>query len=251
MATKLVSYCAFRPPPPSYTFDQQSMIESNGTYIVHLRPGFAKEPDTECKVVFVYCHGNAEDLGMVVPTLQTYATNIPAEVVGFDYTGYGPDQTEEPSEEACYENLEDVLDYLKAVGTETKDIVLIGRSLGSGPTCHVASQYPFAGVILESPFLSPILTKLPFTIPFFDIFHNASKVSKFACPLMIIHGDRDRVVPYRNGVKLYHTVSEDKRHKFITVEGAGHNDLFLNIADLNAYLQDIREFAQKICTLIE
>jgi pimeloyl-ACP methyl ester carboxylesterase len=187
---------------------------------------------------------------MIVDTLATYATNLKAEVLGYDYTGYGPDQTEQPSEEACYQNMQDVLDYLKAVGVETTDIVLIGRSLGSGPPCHAAAQYAFAGVVLEAPFLSPILTKFPFTIRFLDIFHNVSKVGDFACPVMIIHGDNDRVVPYSNGAKLFAALREDARHKFITLEGAGHNNMFSNIANLNSYLQDIRLFVQS-CTLAD
>lgn len=240
----VVSRLSFQPPPPSYD-STKGIVVAGSTNILHVNHGFANDETVECNVVFVYSHGNAEDLGICGRRVAMYAKALNAEFVAYDYTGYGPDQTEQPSEEACYRNIQDVIDYLKACGIETERIILFGRSLGSGPTCHIASLYEFAGIVLDSPFTSPIRTKLPFTIPFMDIFDNLSKIESTAAPVMIIHGDQDQVVPYRHGVELFTSLQEERQYKFITVTGAGHNNLFENIATLHSFLEDLKEFAAK------
>jgi len=84
----------------------------------------------------------------------------------YDYTGYGMAYDEgSPSEEDCYSDIEAAFKYLRFnLGVPSKNIVLYGRSLGSGPSCYMASGTaesedpslggPVGGVILHAPFLS-------------------------------------------------------------------------------------------------
>jgi pimeloyl-ACP methyl ester carboxylesterase len=73
-------------------------------------------------------------------------------VLAYDYDGYGlSDKT--PSESSCYDNMWSVIEYLKTKNIMTKDIVLYGRSLGTGPSVEFASRHTFKGLVLGTYFL--------------------------------------------------------------------------------------------------
>jgi pimeloyl-ACP methyl ester carboxylesterase len=89
-----------------------------------------------------------------------------------------------------------------------ENIVLYGRSLGTGPSCYLAAKYDreflFRGIILQSPFLSifRIALSSPVTLPG-DMFANVDRVPKIRSPLIIVHGVVDGVVPFEHGRKLF------------------------------------------------
>eukprot|EP00698_Gefionella_okellyi_P012234 TRINITY_DN3285_c0_g1_i2.p2 TRINITY_DN3285_c0_g1~~TRINITY_DN3285_c0_g1_i2.p2 ORF type:complete len:131 (+),score=27.22 TRINITY_DN3285_c0_g1_i2:725-1117(+) len=82
----------------------------------------------------------------------------------------------------------------------------VGRSVGTGPTVHEAARQPaascFLGVMLISPLLSAFRVGLGRTLPF-DKFCNIDKIGKIECPVFILHGDSDEVVPFAHGQELH------------------------------------------------
>lgn len=241
--TYIVERLAFCPPnPPGYD-SVDDIVVAGSTHILHLNPGKCLS-DSGRDVVVLYSHGNAEDLGKVEKMLKDFAGHWDVELVAYDYTGYGPNQTQKPSEEACYANMEEVLGYLATENIDSSQIVLMGRSLGSGPTCHAASLRQFAGVVLISPLLSAARTKIPMDLGKIDIFCNIDKVDRIHWPLLVIHGDQDRVVPYSHGTELYNAAP--KAHTFVTVEDAGHNDLFYGPGRLSAFLLTVAKFMDSL-----
>lgn len=134
---------------------------------------------------------------------------------------------------ACYSDIECVLQYLtKEVKKPMENIILFGRSLGSGPTIDLASKYPnLAGMILQSPLRSVIKTQVPdwvgFVLQKIDMFPNEEKITKIRTfPVFIIHGKLDAVVPYSHGLHLYQELKKNNTSvDYFWVSGCGHNDI--------------------------
>ncbi len=103
----------------------------------------------------------------------------------------------------------------------------MGRSLGTGVAVEVASRRPPRLLILVSPYTSlvdmgrSLVGPLaPFLVP--DRFDNLSKIAALTCPIVIVHGTRDEVVPFEMGRRL---AAAGRNVRFIPLEGRGHNDL--------------------------
>jgi len=186
----------------------------------------------------LYSHGNAEDLGLVAPLLARLREWGFA-VLAYDYRGYGMSQGT-PSERGAYEDVDAAYAYLtRALGVSPRRIIAYGRSVGSGPAVDLATRRPLAGLIVESGFLTAfrVLTRVPL-LPF-DKFRNADKIARVSCPVLVMHGMQDEVVPFAHGRRLFGAAPEPKR--FLWVDGAGHNDFMLVAGDRQA--QALREFA--------
>ena len=185
----------------------------------------------------LFSHGNAEDLGMMYPRMKDLALVLGVNILAYEYTGYGlsipgPTTTrgknyghdevrdsneslnykrgkgrthgddgisnEGPSENMIYRNAEAAYRYL----TEDRkippqQIILYGRSLGSGPSCYLAAKTALngnsvGGLVLHSPFLSVYkvvadLNGLDMSLVG-DLFHNERRARNIRCPTLIIHG---------------------------------------------------------------
>lgn len=146
------------------------------------------------KYTIVYSHGNATDCGAMFPMYCMMATHLQVNVVGYDYTGYGASMEfgNPPTEKQTYRDIKAVYQYCldaKLVTDPAKELVLYGQSVGSGPSCYLASQKPVAGLILHSPILSGlrVITDSRM-LACFDIFPNVNRVRKIKVPLFVIHG---------------------------------------------------------------
>merc|ERR1712110_640537 len=105
-------------------------------------------------------HGNAEDLLDLRPELRWLAGELDVDVIGYDYHGYGL-SSGFCGEQGCVQAARACLDYLLKRGVDPGSVVLVGRSLGSGPTVELAAEEPsIAGVVLQSAILSVLRTRL-------------------------------------------------------------------------------------------
>ncbi len=109
----------------------------------------------------------------------------------------------------------------------------------------IAATRPVGGLVLEAPFLSAPRVVTRIRILPIDPFPNLKSIKKVKCPILMFHGTDDRVVPYTQGKALFARASEPKQ--FVSVEGGDHND-FPTVMGLGAYLQTIRDFAEKNST---
>jgi len=183
------------------------------------------------KITFLFSHGNAEDLGMMYNRMKEMARVLGVNVMAYDYTGYGM-SSGEPSEEMCYRNIEVAYKYLREDrNIAASHIVLYGRSLGSGPSVHLARKTAMAnesvaGLILHSPFLSiyRIVMDCGFNLVG-DMFKNSTNAKDVICPVLIIHGTKDEVVPFWHGDQLLQTFPPNCRARPYWVEDLGHNNI--------------------------
>ena len=210
----------FLPPPSSYRAGQLPivMVPSEGGPIATLHL-----PNPRAAVTLLYAHGNAEDLGHAAPWLEEIRRAGFA-VLAFDYRGYGASTGGPPSTEGATRDMEAVYGHaVRTLGIAPSRLVLYGRSVGSGPATELAARVPVGGLVLESAFLSTfrVLTKVPL-LPF-DRFPNLRHLRQVRCPVLVIHGTDDEVIPVSHGRRLFEIAAEPKAA--LWVEGAHHNDV--------------------------
>lgn len=174
------------------------------------------------------CHGNNEDIGNTDPSAVAETFNV--NICMFDYAGYGLHSCSIPSEKACQEDVIAVYEHLTKVKGVTLDkLIIYGRSLGSAIGCYLTNYLcqlntPPKSLILVSPLMSAIRTVININIPFLDMFQNHLLAPNITCPVLILHGDDDRVVHYSSGLELSTLFPNLKR--FVTLEGRGHCDIW-------------------------
>lgn len=105
--------------------------------------------------VVLYLHGNAEDLGMSFCFLKHMTAQFRVGVLAVEYPGYGLLAKCEANEENLYQAAHTALRFLvDTLGVRYKHVILMGRSIGSGPACYLASKFPIGGLLLVAPFAS-------------------------------------------------------------------------------------------------
>jgi fermentation-respiration switch protein FrsA (DUF1100 family) len=225
----------FLPPSPTYRDGSGTIGLTTGDGVrisaVHL-------PNPEAEFTILYSHGNAEDLGLVAPMLARLRAWGFA-VFAYDYRGYGTSGGT-PSERGVYEDVDAAYTHLtRTMGVPPRRIIAYGRSVGSGPAVDLAARRPLAGLVVESGFVTAfrVMTRVPL-LPF-DEFRNVDKMARVRCPVLVMHGEEDDVVPVVHGRQLFRAAPEPKR--FLWVPGAGHNDFTLVAGDRHA--RALREFA--------
>src|SRR6478735_2880240 len=181
------------------------------------------------KPVVLYFHGNGGSLRLRVDRFRALAAEGLG-LVALSYRGYGG-STGQPTEAGLIEDARTA--YALAIARYPAErIAAWGESLGTGVAVALAAEKPVARVILESPFSSAvdIAARRYWFVPvrwlMKDQFRSDLRVGKVAAPVLVLHGERDAVVPIALGERLYALVNAPKR--FVRFPGAGHNDLGAN-----------------------
>ena len=178
--------------------------------------------------VILFSHGNYQTLADIKSFCEDFQKHGYS-IMAYDYAGYGS-STGTPSEKQACLDIEAVHDWLlREKGVKAEDIVIMGYSVGGGPSCHLASQHPAKAIVLCAPFASAVRVVLPFSLPG-DKFRNDCILSKTATPVLIFHGKQDRVIPFRNAERLYKKAKNTKK-KLLAHNTADHNDLFDCLGD--------------------
>lgn len=143
-----------------------------------------------------------------------------------DYRGFGKSSGKR-SEENFHKDSEVAYKYLLRFYKE-EDIIIYGRSIGSGFATSLAARYNPKKLILDSPYYSmyhlvkmyipifPVASILKYTIRTDQFIQNVK------CPIFLIHGVKDKLIPYRHSIML---TQLNKRAQLIKIEGGGHNNL--------------------------
>jgi fermentation-respiration switch protein FrsA (DUF1100 family) len=177
--------------------------------------------------VVAYFHGNGGHIGYRAERLLRFAREDFG-VLMVEYRGYGSNPGT-PSETGFYTDGRTALAFLDREGVAHNRLVLYGESLGSGVAVALAAENQVAAVILEAPFTS-VAEVAQSHFPFVpaarmvtDRFDSLSRIGRVKAPILVLHGERDRVVPIRYGRTLLDAAPEPKEGWFAP-EG-GHEDL--------------------------
>mmetsp|Transcript_11953 Transcript_11953/g.16559 ORF Transcript_11953/g.16559 Transcript_11953/m.16559 type:complete len:367 (+) Transcript_11953:138-1238(+) len=175
----------------------------------------------------LYSHGNATDVGMQSYAVETLVIACRVNVLFYDYTGYGYSANHgKPSPKHIGADIQAAYDYLvKEVAVPSNRIIIYGQSLGSVPSCILASKHRVKGMVIHAGLASAIRVLKPSInkSPWFDLFRNSDVIKEAKCPVYIIHGTEDMAVPFSNGKLLYDNAPHKIRPWW--VEGAHHNDI--------------------------
>lgn len=180
--------------------------------------------------VVLFFHGNAGNIAYRAPLLEEIVLGTGVRFVLFDYSGYGGNPGR-PSEGEVYRDGLAFYDHLTASGVEPRHLVLYGESLGGAVALKVAVEREVAGVVLQSTF-SSTSSMAWHAYPFLPLaalltrgdFPSVRRVAKLACPVLVVHGTSDEIVPFSEGERLHSAASAGT--DLWPVEGAGHNDFF-------------------------
>lgn len=170
----------------------------------------------------IVAHGNAELIDDVQPLIDTYH-QAGVTVLLPEYRGYGR-SAGRPSQHAIGQDFVRFYDRLASrTEVDSDRIFFYGRSLGGGVLCDLALKRTPAAIVLQSPFTSVAAVAGRFLVPrwlVLDPYNNLEALKQVRCPLLIIHGRHDTVIPYRHSQAL-HTAAPHSR--MITYD-CGHND---------------------------
>lgn len=191
-------------------------------------------------------HGNAGNREDRLPVLRdAWRENIPMLIV--DYRGYGGSGGA-PTENGLYTDGIAAYDWL-AARYPGHPIVVYGHSLGSAVAAHVAMRRPAAAVILESPFTSaPDMAERVFPVPGIrhvvrSRFDTLAVVRGITAPLLVIHGERDEIVPFEMGRTVFEAAASPAK-VFRAIPNGRHNDGYVVAG--KQYWEWVREFMRGV-----
>jgi uncharacterized protein len=201
----------------------------------------------------LFFHGNGEivaDYDELAPFYQRLGVNF----LPVDYRGYGR-STGAPTVSAMMRDCHAMFTYVSAwlpqVGFRGP-LMVMGRSLGSASALELAAAYPeqVAALIIESGFAyaGPLLALLGVNLAAIKFqekqgFRNVDKIRAYTRPTLVIHAERDHIIPVSDGQALYDACgAADKT--FLNIPHANHNDILFQ--GLAAYMAAIKTLADKI-----
>lgn len=157
-----------------------------------------------------------------------------------DYRGFGKSSGRR-TETTLYNDAQTVYKWLSSE-YEEEDIVLYGRSLGSGIAARIAAWNKPRMLILDSPYYSFLyqVKRYGFILPLRWLLRYKIRTDQFikkvTCPIFVIHGTKDRLISFKQGKRLAELTSD--RSELVAIEGAGHNNL-PDYAEYHEELYDI------------
>ena len=194
----------------NFSYEEISIQTSNE---INLKGWFHIKNIKEKKTL-VFFHGNAGDLKN-----RIYKLNL---IKDFDinflivaYRGFSGNKGM-PTETGLYEDARNTLNWLMKKGIKEDQIIIYGESLGTGVSVEVAQNKKFAGIILESPFTSMVdagkfyYPYLPVSLLLKDRYEIIKKLENINCPILIMHGKKDKIVPFQMGKKVFKNAKEPK-----------------------------------------
>lgn len=200
-----------------------------GYQIVHtdtadgLRLAALYRPAQPGRHTVIFFHGNGDSLAGAAQAMRGLVANGNG-VLLVEYRGYGGNPGA-PGEAGFYRDGEAAMRWLANRGISARDVILIGNSIGSGPATEMASRHPVAALVLISGFSSLAdvarahVRWLPVGWLVRDRYANAAKIGAAKGDVLVLHGDRDHLVPVANARRLH---AARPQSTLTIVPGAGH-----------------------------
>jgi uncharacterized protein len=178
----------------------------------------------------LYFHGNGGGLVDRAPRIERFMAEGWG-VYMMAYRSYSG-SSGSPSETANVADARLAYGALALEGVDPKSIILYGESLGSGVAARIATERPAAGLILDAPYTSivelaaQVYPFLPVRYLLSDRYETDKVIGQVKVPVLILHGERDQVIPVAMGRELARLANEPKR--LVTFPNGGHSDLYTN-----------------------
>ena len=200
-----------------------------------------KKADTN--KIFLYFHGNAEDIFNATNNLSIIKGSLPFHTLSMEYPGYSV-YFQEKSAETIEEDTLIVFDFLvKECKIKPKNIICCGRSIGTGAATYLAAKRNPGALILISPIKSiqgaanSLLGFMKFIVS--DRFNNYERIKDVTCPLLIIHGQKDSLIPFEQSIELAERTGGP--YELVLPENMNHNEVLL----YDDFLEPITTFLKR------
>jgi pimeloyl-ACP methyl ester carboxylesterase len=160
----------------------------------------------------MYFHGNAEDIGLTYDLADHLRSTLMVHIVAVEYPGYGiypgqPNASNITNDSVC------VFDFLTDVlGINPRNIIVFGRSIGSGPATYLAAYKHPGALLLISAYtnIRAVVRSVAGRLAQYfvaDRFRNIDLMPRVTCPTFLIHGQRDELIPYSLSQELHEACS--------------------------------------------
>ena len=179
---------------------------------IALKAWFYKNPQNKYTVLFF--HGNAGGLGNRIYKLNELK-NLNLNYLIISWRGFSGNKGS-PTEQGLYSDARSALEWLEKNNISKNKIILYGESLGTGVAVEVSQNQKFAGIILESPYTSIVdaakiyYPYLPVDLILKDKYLSLKKIKNINSPILIMHGEVDRIIPVAMGKKLFDEIKSKK-----------------------------------------
>jgi alpha-beta hydrolase superfamily lysophospholipase len=222
--------------PADETFSADDGVSLHGWHFA------APQDDAPLLVWFHGNGGNITNRGDIAAELAQRGTSV----FVFDWRGYGR-SAGRPTERALYRDAVAAYEHaVKNLRVPPERIVLYGESLGGPYAAYVARRYPVRAVIIENSFPSlrllgnALYAPLPlgWTAP--NAMNTLQWLNEAGRPVLVMHGKRDQVIPFRLGKALHDGLTVPKQ--LLVSENAGHCEI--PVVDPLRYYNAVGEFAQ-------
>ncbi|KTD20191.1 alpha/beta hydrolase [Legionella londiniensis] len=230
-----------RPKPKDYQASDMEVIA------IHTEDGLTLnswyKAAREGRPTILYLHGNAGHIGFRIPLVRRFM-NEGIGVLLLEYRGYGGNKGS-PSEQGLYQDGQAAVKFLQMQGVKAQKLVLYGESLGTGVAIKLALETQACALILQTPFTS-LADLARYHYPWmvikpWDRFDSLKRIAEIKAPVLVLHGKRDQIVPYEQGLALYQKANEPKELKAYE---HGHH---LNLWNYKTFAEDVIGFIEMHC----
>ena len=166
----------------------------------------------------VFFHGNAGNLFNRVHKLNEL-NKLDINILIISWRGFSGNPGK-PTEKNLYIDAKLSIRWLNKLGVSNDKIILYGESLGTGVAVELGQKNTFNSIILESPFTSIAKAAkiyypyLPINLLLKDRYDSIDKINKITKPVLIMHGMKDDIVPYKMGAELFQKANQPKYSYF-------------------------------------
>ena len=184
---------------------------------IQLKSWIIKKDFKKFKTLVIF-HGNAGHLSNRIYKLnELYKLDI--NILLISWRGFSGNKGS-PTENNLYKDAKAAIKWLNEEGVSNNQIILYGESLGSGVAVEVGKENNFNSIILESPFTSIensakiYYPYLPVRLILKDRYDSISKIKMINIPILVMHGEKDDVVPFSMGKELFEKANSPKQSYF-------------------------------------
>ncbi|CAF1276068.1 unnamed protein product [Rotaria sordida] len=230
-----LSFCAPYPPQYSLTSHKNKLFwisATQGKLAASQIPCMLYSPIHEANFFIIWCHGKGDDIGSIGMAMNALSQRIQAHVMAFEYPSYGLCKGPiDPTEETINNHAERAYLFARDILRWPPNRILVyGHSMGSGPACHLAATKVVGGLILKSPYKSLsnliqekiwIFSKLLSS----PNWNNLEAMKHIRCPILIIHGQRDSMIPFYHSQTLYNSLNHNEKKRLVSLPNDDHSSI--------------------------